>query len=419
LIWAFERRHGRAGAMNAPVLARTPCRLDRAAMQAAVDDLTARHEALRTTLEWRDRRLARLIHSHRSVRLRTTDLSGASDPEAALRRQVERESSTDIDVGRWPVRARLWRLSERDHVLGLNVHHLATDAWSQQLVLRDVAALYRRRSGTPDARLPNVAWQYSDFVDWQLARLAHPSVQRHVEYWAAKLDGARTAPLAGAGADGAGGPRLSSMTLARLDESAVAALADLARRERTTLFGVFLAVFYATLARACGASDLAVTTMLSERTRPELLETVGYFVCPVVLRTAFEPEAPFSDLVRRCRGTLLGALQHQDVPFHLLPPGVVDRSAVRLDDVALQVMGDPTERHPPFVPLELRDPRQIGRTFNLELVVRRLFGDWYATAFFTPRSVAAPRAARLVESFVELARRAAQDPDSPPPGGEP
>src|SRR5439155_17492987 len=115
---------------------------------------------------------------------------GAGDPEAALREALTHEVRTRIDAAVWPVRARLWRLAEDDHAFCLNVHHLAVDAWSMQILGRDLARLYNHECGA-GADLPPSAWQYWRWAEWQEETFANGELHRLQEFWNAQLEGAQ------------------------------------------------------------------------------------------------------------------------------------------------------------------------------------------------------------------------------------
>src|SRR5205085_9495674 len=64
------------------------------------------------------------------------------------------------------VRAVLGRFDERDSVLVLLTHHTASDGWSMQVLIRELAAFYAERTGGGPADLPEPV-QYKEFSAWQ------------------------------------------------------------------------------------------------------------------------------------------------------------------------------------------------------------------------------------------------------------
>ena len=184
----------------------------------------------------------------------------------------------------------------------------------------------------------------------------------------------------------------------------------LAKKERATLFSVILALFYTTLCRQTAQTDLTVTTLLSERNRPEVLSTVGYFVNAVPLRTAFSTSNSFVELLRACRTTLFGAIQHQTMGFHVLPRTVSRKAHIRMDDVVVQMMGDAVEFPEPFEPFHRRPDLDGGGTFDLELVIWPLLGSSPVNVLYRTRRFDGLFIRDLIADFCEVAKLAVADP---------
>ena len=184
LLWLLDRQRGGGATLNCPVLCRMDGDLDVARLQAALAQLVARHEALRTIVERRGRRIWQVVHPVGEAPLAVLDESGAAAPEAAVRQAVDDELRRPIDVSGFPVRATLWTIAPRRHVFCLNVHHLASDAWSGAVQIRDLRLLYA------GARLDAPRTQYADFIARQETYFASDAFRRDTAYWRAALRGA-------------------------------------------------------------------------------------------------------------------------------------------------------------------------------------------------------------------------------------
>ena len=211
------------------------------------------------------------------------------------------------------IRALLARVAPNDHVLLLARHHIASDGWSAEVLLRELSALY---AGAPLEDLP---FQYGDYARWQIEQHAAGAFDAQLAYWKERLAGSPSLlrlPL--------DGPRPPRQTFRGARESfvvspdLVGALKELARREGATLFMVLLAVFQTLLQRYSGAQDILVGCPVAGRGRIEFEPLVGLFMNTLVLRTDFSGDPPFRELLARVRETALGAYAHQDLPFEKL-----------------------------------------------------------------------------------------------------
>ena len=110
---------------------------------------------------------------------------------AEARRIAAEDAQGPFDLAAGPpIRFALVRLAAGDHLFLVNLHHIVADGWSLGIVFRELEALYRAaREGRPDP-LPPLPIQYADYAAWQRRRFAGDALEREVEWWRARLQGA-------------------------------------------------------------------------------------------------------------------------------------------------------------------------------------------------------------------------------------
>jgi hypothetical protein len=409
MLWLIDRHHGEEGALNYPVLLRLRGALDVPRLREALDGLVARHESLRTTFARRQGLLTQVIHDTWQVAVDEIDLTAAADPDAALRRAIGREVASRIDASVWPFRAVLWRLRPDHHVLCVNAHHLVTDAWSCGILVADLTDLLRQPPGGA-AGLPAAGWQYRHFVLWQRRQLAGDGLRAHRDYWRARLADPCFPALpprpdaseAGRGTSGTAG--------GVIDDEIGERLRALARRQRTTLFAVMLAVCCALLRQRTAETDVAIASLVAGRTRPEVMRTLGFFANMVVLRTRFAGAVTFIDLLRHAHVTVTEALAHQDLPYHLLPPQATRAGSRRADDFVFQMLPEiPPPHAAGGLELEVLLP-EVASRFDLELALVPRRGGFAALLQHAPDRVDPAWAAAFVSDYIRLAADVARRP---------
>ncbi|NEE27660.1 hypothetical protein G3M53_19595, partial [Streptomyces sp. SID7982] len=139
--------HGVGSDYTIPFAARLTGPLDVPALRAAVRDVMARHESLRTVFPATDGQPRQHIVDMSDLPdpLTVTEATGSADE---LRLYVEEMARTPLDVERdVPLRAGLLRLGPDQHVVVLVVHHIAADQWSARPLLTDLATAYAARTG--------------------------------------------------------------------------------------------------------------------------------------------------------------------------------------------------------------------------------------------------------------------------------
>jgi condensation enzyme len=288
--------------------------LDEAALCAALDDVVARHEILRTTLRRHGGGWQQDLHPPGPVSLRVRDASSAvTDAAYDLLDEVEAEPFSPRDVPL--LRAVLGRLGPDDHVLALKTHHIAADAWSMQVIIDDVAACYAARSaGRPPAQ-PE-APQYREFTAWQ--RASEPAwAGGPARYWRERLAGARvhTLPADRVLPEGAADPY--SVHRFVIGRELAQTAAQLARSSRSSLFVVLLATYNLLASQLTGEPDVVVPTFTAGRQEPRFAGVVGPLYNMLPIRTSLDGCGSFADVIARTRASCLQAYAN-DIPFPLI-----------------------------------------------------------------------------------------------------
>ncbi|MDT0343959.1 condensation domain-containing protein, partial [Streptomyces litchfieldiae] len=145
-MWFIEQLESTGSLYNVPLALRLSGRLDRVALERALADVVARHEALRTVYEESDGVLYQVIRDAADVIGTAVGLRVAAVPEAGLREALATEAARPFELGtQLPLRATLFEIGHEQHVLALVLHHIAVDGWSVGVVLRDVGVAYAAR----------------------------------------------------------------------------------------------------------------------------------------------------------------------------------------------------------------------------------------------------------------------------------
>ena len=322
VLWLLDRANPGMHGYNVPRTARLRGTLDVPALERALNDIVARHEVLRSTFDMVDGELRQIVRSPRAVALEIIDLRDRSAASretkavALVRDLTRRPFDLTADS---QLRSTLIRLADDDHVLLLESHHVASDAWSRNILLRELSALYDAYRTGHKAGLPPVAVQYGDFAIWQRDALRGERLARLLAYWREQLRDApatlelptdRARPVT---PSFEGDARSRMLSLALLER-----LRELSRANDATLFMTLLAAFDLLLARYSGESDIVVGSPIAGRAHEGTEGIIGYFANTLVLRAQFDDDPTFIELMGRVRESVLGAFEHQDVPYEKL-----------------------------------------------------------------------------------------------------
>lgn len=400
-LWFLSRLEGGSDAYNVASTLSLTGTLDRAALRDALSAIVERHEVLRTVFDEVDGQPVQCVLpvDDSGFCILETDLRAAPDIFAEVRKYADEEARAPFDFKRGPlIRARLLREADYRHTLLITMHHIASDGWSTGIFARDLSRLYEARVQGDMPSLPALPAQYADYAVWQRQALDSNMLREHREYWQRTLRGA---------------PALLELPLdrprpVRQDYAGATVPLDFGRRltdrlkalslsNGVTLHTTVLSAWAAVLGRLSGQSEVVVGTPISNRSRTEVENLIGFFVNTVALRIDLSGEPTPAELLQRVKAHTIAAQEHQDFPFEQVVEALEPERSLSHSPI-FQVMfaWQNTPRQALVLP-ELQIVREAlfnGRmaTFDLTLALEEsdagIAGELvYATALFDGETV--------------------------------
>ncbi|MFD6397493.1 amino acid adenylation domain-containing protein [Nocardia sp. NPDC060249] len=322
-LWFLYCFEGPTPHYNIPFALRITGPLDVAALRAALADVLARHDSLRTVIavDAEGPRQQILDAAECRPELEVRDVA-ADQVDIELVEAAGHAFELDRHL---PIRFRLWHCdAEDEHVLSVVLHHIAGDGWSTGVLLDDIGTAYRaRRAGRAPGWSP-MPVQYADYTLWQRDLLGaddNPGslAATQISYWQETLDGIGdelTLPT------DRPRPRQPSYRGRAVRESVpertASGVRELARELGASEFMIVQAAVAVTLAKLGAGKDIPLGTPIAGRTDDALHGLVGFFVNTLVVRTDVAGNPTLREIAARSRDAVLGGLEHQDVPFERL-----------------------------------------------------------------------------------------------------
>ncbi|MBP5973106.1 amino acid adenylation domain-containing protein [Brasilonema sp. CT11] len=287
-------------------------------LERSLQEIIQRHEVLRTTFPNQDGYPIQAVAPTLTITVPVVNLQTLPKVEqSALIQQLSKEVQRPFDLVNGPLlRVNLVQLEKESYVLLLCMHHIVSDGWSMGVFIQELSSLYQASCAGVLSPLPELPIQYADFAVWQRQWLSGEVLKTQLNYWLSQLHGAPS--LLQLPTDR---PRPSVQTYQGRTESfslntqITQKLQTLSRESGTTLFMTLLAVFATLLYRYSGQSDILIGSSIANRNRSQIESLIGCFVNNLVLRTRFEDNPSFENLLAQVRETTLKAYEHQDVPF--------------------------------------------------------------------------------------------------------
>ena len=424
-LWFVDQLdHGEGSAYHMPAALDMQGELNRAALQAALDGVMARHEALRTTfVEVDGQPIQRFAPANCGFALSDTDLTTlpVAEREQRVAQMTQEEAAAPFDLATGPlIRAQLLHLGPNRWRLLVTQHHIISDGWSIGILLREISTLYAAFCQNQPNPLPPLAIQYADYAHWQRNWLQGEVLEQQLAYWGAQLAGL---PVAHSVPFDHPRPRLQTFAGAvhreHIDATTHGALTSLCQQAGATSFMGLYSAFAVLLARTSNETDIVVGCPIANREQAQVANLIGFFVNTLILRSDLSGSPSFMQLLGQSKRMLLDAYAHQQVPFEQLverlqPQRVLNHSPLFQIMLVMQTHETADLALPglTLTPAPNQFERHTFAKFDLTLTVEESAAgmalSWeYNTGLFEPDTIA-----RLSGHFCTLMKALVAQPEA-------
>jgi len=292
--------------------------LDFDKLSLAFNQLVDRHESLRTVFkEDQDGTLSQYIVSTEAYTgsLQFVDLSDTANDELRAYSDTMQKHAFDLEKGPLFI-GEIVKISDKKHILMLNMHHIIGDGWSMGVLSREFMTIYNGLSLGQEVILPELPIQYKDYSEWQNSETRQAVLEKSEAFWLDTFSG--DLPILELPSNKVR-PKLKTYNGSSLDyefsKEFTALLNGYAQKNGMTLFMVLMASINGLLSRYTNTRDIILGTPVAGRDHSDLENQVGLYLNTLAIRTSFEKEATFEALLAIQKETLLSAYSHQEYPF--------------------------------------------------------------------------------------------------------
>lgn len=321
-MWFIHQLQETTAEYNLTEALRLRGELHHQALERAIHAIVERHEVLRTHFLEIDGEPRQIIVPHVHIELPYEDFSQLpeADKWERVALAVREETAHPFDLGHGPLlRLKVFKLAEQDFIFVRTLHHIVSDAWSQNIFKQEFMVLYEAFREGRENPLKPLELQYADFALWQRSWLDASAVERELAYWRKQLAGIPEQlelPR--------DHPRPAFQTFVADVHSFTAPVEAMKRLKHVgesndaTLYMTLLAAFALLLQRQSGEPDIVIGSPIANRSGSQLEQMMGFLVNTLVMRVQVNALQSFHELLHSVRDTALDAFQHQDLPFERL-----------------------------------------------------------------------------------------------------
>ena len=403
-IWFIDQIEGNSAHYNMPFCLKLRGEFDEDKAEQALSAIIQRHEPLRTVFADYGQGVVQIIRPDVAFVLNRVDLQGLSNElqQQSVKEAINTDALKPFDLQRdVMMRGSFIRLASDEGVLLLNVHHIASDGWSINIMEDEFVRNYQALNRDEKLNITTPTIQYADFTQWQRQWLQGDVLEQKLDYWQDKLANipvVNRLPL--------DRPRKGSQFIkgglysTTLENDLTTRLNAHCRSQEVSLFMAVQASFAVLLARYSGEQDIVMGAPVAGRDDTSLEQLVGLFLNTMVFRTQLDDNPTFDQLLARSKKDHLDSHQHSAVPFELIVEKLApQRSLLHSPIFQIMINMDNTERSsaelsttdiaPLLVDQDFTNKYEITLYVN-ETKENKLNFNWvYDASLFEPSTIAA------------------------------
>ncbi|WP_264523076.1 non-ribosomal peptide synthetase [Flavobacterium sp. N502536] len=286
----------------------------------AVYSTIDRHESLRTVFRISDKGEIRQ-HVLESAAIDFTinffDFRALDKKEEMIRTITRDDLEKPFDMGQGPLfRVHLFQLNNSEFIFHLSIHHVISDAWSIDVLFKNILAFYSSFEQGVPVELPELNIHYKDYAAWQNDQLSKGLFKNEEAYFKETFSGELpvlnfTNNKSRPAARTVNGVALKSY----LSKETTTLFKKLCSDKKGSIFMGLIAVWNVLLHKYTNSTDIIIGTAVGGRDHIDLKEQIGGYINSLPLRNQIDPEQSFSTFFETVKENTLSALDCQFYPF--------------------------------------------------------------------------------------------------------
>lgn len=321
-LWIIDQLEVGSAHYNMPGGFKVNGALNIEAFKKTLSTIVERHSVLRTQFIFENGEAYQVVNHTPELPLTIVDLTkiGDEDQVNQVQRLANEDAKCPFDLKNdLMIRFHLLELSQQNHVVLFNMHHIVSDGWSKNLLIDEFSKIYTAFSEGKSNPLPPLRIQYHDYANWQKQGTQLAVLERQLAYWKTQLFGLPVvhhlpldSPRPSVQSHESGSYRMP------FNKETTKRIQDYCGTQRATTFMFLQTAFSVLISRCSNETDVVIGTPVAGRDHPDIEGLIGFFVNTLVLRAEVDGSQSFEELLAANRQTIIDAFTHQNLPYEVL-----------------------------------------------------------------------------------------------------
>ncbi|APJ03118.1 type I polyketide synthase [Silvanigrella aquatica] len=312
-IWFLEQYE--AGIYNVPLAIKLTGLINIKNLEKSFNILIERHQSLRSVFRLDEQSNPQQF----SLPPYLIDLNVHIIQESEIDSILKQESHSLFDLAVGPLfTVKLYKLTEREHILFINQHHIITDGWSINILFDELSIIYNRLNNNIVKNLNPLNYQYSEFSLYQKKLIQESSFKEQIKFWEKTLSNYSQLELKTDYQRPLVAKHVGKSFYFELEGELSESLKNIGKNNSATLFMVLLSGLNILLHRYSNQDDIIVGTPIANRSNERMKSIIGFFANTIVIRNKITVNQTYIDFLEQVKQNCSDAYNNQDIPFEKL-----------------------------------------------------------------------------------------------------
>jgi amino acid adenylation domain-containing protein/non-ribosomal peptide synthase protein (TIGR01720 family) len=277
--------------------------------------LILRHESLRISIHDKNGEPIQKIYngSNRNTPLEVIDHSGVKSGIRLALNKIYEDANNFIALDEnYLFKVKVFLLSKNAQIIYFNFHHCIFDDWSLNIFYRDLTVLYN----LSESSLPDLPVQYSEYAKSHFNNIEQSKYKSGLQFWKDVLSNVDhtlniTTDYNRPKEDtGQGRKHFFS-----LDKRMTKKIRAYVKKERMTIFVLFLSALYILFRKYTQQSSFCIGTVYANRMQYNVKDLIGCFINTVAIPIQSKKQQSIRELIHDIKETVIKAQNYQYISF--------------------------------------------------------------------------------------------------------
>ena len=320
-IWLASQHNNLSIAYNMFSAYKVEGKIDLSRITNAINSIIRKYEIIRTNFVEFDGMPYQKINSFENVNFSIPIVKSANKE---VNKAISQFNTTIFDLETdLLLRVQLLQTDENRFILLFCTHHIIMDGLSLELFIDELISNYNTNASLTETQDKSLKLQFKDYSEW-VNKKTKDNYGTNMLFWTQYLENYVSKDSFDKDFETDANLQNGSAFGFELTHEATLDLKQLASKQQVTFYTILITALNVLIHKYSDHDDILIGTVNSGREATELMNQIGMFAKPLILRTQMGAEQTFSDLLKNTQKNILDISEYEEVPFEAIKKSFSD-----------------------------------------------------------------------------------------------